>query len=128
MDNNYDLHCVDKLSEHRGGGLALITMKECKAKLVQGGVTRTFEYGLWELPSSKSYIMLLGIYHPPPSNRNIHTNENFPDKFLELFMDLSKKYMDLLIMGDFNIHYYCDYDIIGEQFQDSVEAMGLISM
>ena len=27
-------------------------------------------------------------------------------------MDLSKKYMDPLIMGDFNIHYYHDYDII----------------
>ena len=36
------------------------------------------------------------------------------------------KYMDLLIMGDFNIHYYHDDDIRGEQFQDSVETMGLI--
>ena len=41
-------------------------------------------------------------------------------------MDLSKKYTDLLIMGDFNIHYYHDYDIISEQFQDLVEAVGLI--
>ena len=40
MDNNYDLHCVDRLSEHRDGGLALITKKECKAKSVQGGITR----------------------------------------------------------------------------------------
>ena len=43
-----------------------------------------------------------------------------------MFIDLSKKYTDLLIMGDFNIHYYHDYDLIGEQFQDSMEAMGLI--
>ena len=70
--------------------------------------------------------MLLGIYHPPPSNRNVHTTENFIDEFLEMFMDLSKKYMSLLIKGYFNIHYYCDYDIISEQFQDSLEAMGLI--
>ena len=41
-------------------------------------------------------------------------------------MDLSKKYTDLLIMGDFNIHYYCDYEIIGEKFQDLMEAIGLI--
>ena len=81
---------------------------------------------LWELTPGKSSIMLLGIYHPPPSNRNIHTNENVIDEFLELFLDLSKKYMDLLIMGDFNIHYYCDDDIRGQQFQDSMEAMGLI--
>ena len=126
MDNNYDLHCVDRPSEHWDGGLALITKKECKAKLVQGGITRTFEYGLWELTSGKSNIMLLGIYHPSPSNRNVHTNEDFIDNFLELFMDLSKKYMDFLIMGDFNIHYYHDDDIIGEQFHDSMEAMGLI--
>ena len=65
MDNNYDLHWVHGPSEHRGGGLALITKKECKAKLVQGGITRTFEYGLWELTSGKSNIMLLGIYHQP---------------------------------------------------------------
>ena len=51
MENNHDLHCMDKPSEHRGGGLTLIIKKECKAKLVQGGVTRTFEYGLWELIS-----------------------------------------------------------------------------
>ena len=126
MDNNYDLHCVDRPSKHRGGRLALITKKECKTKLVQGGITRTFEYGLWELTSGKSNIMLLGIYHPPPSNRNAHTNENFIDEILELFTDLSKKYRDILIMGDFNIHYYYDDDIIGEQFQDSMEAMGLI--
>ena len=43
IDNNYDLHCVDRLFEHRGGGLTLITKKECKAKLVQGGITRPFE-------------------------------------------------------------------------------------
>ena len=41
-------------------------------------------------------------------------------------MDLSKKYMDHLIIGNLNIYCYCDYDIIGEQFQDSMEAMGLI--
>ena len=126
MDNNYDLHCVGRPCEHRGGGLALNTKKECKAKLFLGGIIRTFEYGLWELTSGKSNIMLLGIYHLPPSNRNVHTNENFIDEFLELFMDLSKKYIDLLIMGNFDIHYYCDYDIIGEQFHDSMEAIGLI--
>ena len=82
MDSNYDLHCVDKLSEHRGGGLALITKKECKTKLVKGGITRAFEYGSWELTSGKSNIMLLGIYHPPPPNRNVHTKENFIDEFL----------------------------------------------
>ena len=34
--------------------------------------------------------------------------------------------MDLLIKGDFNIHYNCNYDITGKQCQDSMEAMGLI--
>ena len=38
-------------------------------------------------------------------------------------MDLSKKYTDLLIMGDFNFHYYCDDDIRSEQFQDAMEAI-----
>ena len=41
-------------------------------------------------------------------------------------MDLSKKYTDLLIMVEFNIHYYHDYYIIHEQFQDSMQEMGLI--
>ena len=45
IDNNYHLHCVDTLSEHKGGGLAWITKKEWKAKSVQGGITRTSEYG-----------------------------------------------------------------------------------
>ena len=67
--------------------------------------------------------MLLGIYHPPPSNRNVHTNEDFIDEFLELFMDLSKMFTDLLIMGDFDIYYYCDDDIRCDQFQDSMEVM-----
>ena len=77
--------------EYRNGGLALITKKECKAKSVQGDITETFEYGLWDLTFGKSNIMLLGIYHPPPSNRYLHTNETFIDKFLEMFMDISKK-------------------------------------
>ena len=66
--------------------------------------------------------MLLGIYHPTPSNRNVHTNENVIDRYLEMFLDLSKKYKDFLIMRDFIIYYYHDYDIIGEQFQDSMIA------
>ena len=68
IDNHYDLHCVDRPPEYRGGWLALISKKECKAKSVHSGITRTFEYSLWELTSGKSNIMLLGIYHPPPSN------------------------------------------------------------
>ena len=104
----------------------MITKKECKAKSVQGGITGTFEYGLWELTSGKSNIMLLGIYHPPPSKRNEHTNENFIDEFLELFMDLSMKYMNLLIIRNFNIHCYHDDDIRCEQLQDSMVAMGLM--
>ena len=45
MNNKYDLHCVDRLSEHRVEGL-IDYQGRMNAKLVQGGTTRNFEYGL----------------------------------------------------------------------------------
>ena len=57
-----------------------------------------------------------------------HTNQDFIDKFLELSADLSNRYLNMMIAGDFNIQYFHleNENVDADQFQDMMEAMGLV--
>ena len=64
-------------------------------------------------------------YLPPPSDKNHHMNLQFIDEFLDLYMQLSKKHLNMIITGDFNIHYFEEVKN-AEQLKDMMEAMGLV--
>ena len=51
--------------DRRGGGLALIFKATLKTKLLEGGQTGSFEYGVWEVKCENAVIIATGIYHPP---------------------------------------------------------------
>ena len=68
---------------------------------------------------------ILWLYHPPPSDKNHHTNLQFINQLLDLYTQLSEKHPNMIITGNFNIHYFEEVNK-AEQLKDMVEAMGVL--
>ena len=118
------VNCIGK----RGGGVALVHDRSIKTQLKQSGTYENlFEYGLWYCNIYKTLTLkILGIYHPPPSKKSYHTDQQFIDGFLNFYSECSLQNKDLLILGDFNMPFNKlleNTDI--EQFKDATEAIGL---
>ena len=62
---------------------------------------------------------------PPYSLRNKSTNRAFLDDFTNFVMDLLPKWLDNVLLGDFNLHVRNDNDIDSAIFLHTIEAMGL---
>ena len=65
---------------------------------------KTFEFAVWNLKIQNDKLQLMGVYHPPPLKIHQHTDQMFIDEFLELYMEISVKYTNLMISGDFSVH------------------------
>ena len=66
-----------------GGGLALIYHHRYHTKCHEQGATRSFEYGIWQVKSSKLTNVIIAIYHPLYSDVNPVTNSMFIDDFTD---------------------------------------------
>ena len=102
IDKKIQINFVDSHTDHRGGGLALISCCYLDVKLIDMRKIKTFEFALWEIKSGKVGFEFLGIYHSPPSQ----LHQQFIDEFLELFVDLSNRCLNAMIAGDFNTQYF----------------------
>ena len=106
MDNEFKIKYVDRNTSHRGGAPALISCSYLDLKLMDMKKMKTLEFALWKIKSGKVEFEFLGIYHPPSLQLHKHTNQKFVDEFHELFVDLSNKYLNMMIEGDLNIHIF----------------------
>ena len=50
-------------------------------------------------------INIIGIYHPPYSATNMITDNQFIDEFTEFIGDILRDYTNVIVCGDFNIHF-----------------------
>ena len=123
-NQNFNLVGVERQTWHRGGGLALIMKEDIELNLIESRMMKTFEFAAWNLKIQNKELQLMGVYHPPPSKIHQHTDQMFIDEFLELDMEISVKYTNLMISGDFNIHYF-NAKNDSDQFKDMIEAIGL---
>ena len=73
----------------------------------------------------KLHLNILGLYHPPNSKVNKYSNSDFIDKFLELMVETSPSYDNLIIMGDFNLHLNNLDNPNTEFFIDTIKALWL---
>ena len=105
--------------------MALITKNSYPAKKVENGSYPSFEHATWELKIKNKQIHLTGIYHPPYSLRNKSTNRAFLDDFTNFVTELLPRWLENVLLGDFNLHVRNDDDIDSTIFLDTIEAMGL---
>ena len=109
----------------RGGRLALITKNCYPVRKVENGSYPSFEHATWQLQIKNKQIHLTGIYHPPYSLRNKSTNRAFLDDFTSFVTELLPRWLENVLLGDFNLHVSNDDDIDSTIFLDTIEAMGL---
>ena len=83
----------------KGGGLALIAKCNLKVKREEHRITAKLECVKWKVTSSNSFLNILRIYRPPDSSI-----PQFLDIFTELLVDIVTSNMNLVVLGDLNIH------------------------
>ena len=76
-----------QLTSRRVGGLALITKKDFKVKLVSNAELSTFQFEKWNVQLMQTTVTILGIYLP-----SAESPVEFPTE------------TNLLVAGDFNLH------------------------
>ena len=78
------------------------------------------QYVNWKVTSSNSFLNILGIYRPPDSSI-----PRFLDIFTELIVDIVTSNMNLVVLGDFNIHVNKIDDPNAGIFLDTMTALGM---
>ena len=120
------LHCVDRISENRGGGIDLVSNDKYKIEKESEIKSKFFKNAIWTLSSGNTKLTIVGIYHPPTTGKLKHLNTDFIDEFAEFFTTISSIFTNYVILGDFNIDYWNYSDIDVQQFQDMCDTLGLI--
>ncbi|PIK62499.1 hypothetical protein BSL78_00596 [Apostichopus japonicus] len=113
-------HCPR--NKGKGGGVGFLIRKGFDVKLNDSGNLRSFEFIDLNISSSKSTIRMIGLYRPPPNNKNKLTFAMFIDDFSSLLQFLSSSTTPLIIMGDFNIHVDVPSDQNFASFDDLLQA------
>ena len=108
----------------QGGGLTLIYHDRYHTKCHEQGATRSFEYGIWQVKSSKLTNVIIAIYHPPYSDVNPVTNSMFIDDFTDWIGEIFMTYDNIIIRGDFNLHVNEVDDPEIQVFNNTITALG----
>ena len=82
---------------------------------------QTFDFGVWKITSKNFTVNFLLVYRPPLAS----TLNCFTDEFLVLLEDIIAQHQNIIILGDFNIHFNDDLDPDTIQFKDTMLALGL---
>ena len=73
---------------------------------------------------SKAFRIVV-IYHPPPSQQNQLQKSLFVTEFADLLEQAATWTGQLLILGDFNVHWDVEGDTEKKQFEDLLEAFSM---
>ncbi|KAL8616090.1 hypothetical protein ACOMHN_064640 [Nucella lapillus] len=113
----------------RGVGIAFL-VRDCLAQKCSFNSVFPFPHVFFEvvhmtLSVNNQRINMVCLYRPPPSKRNKLTDAMFLDElpvFLEYCNNLSG---DLVLMGDFNVHYEVLASATTTRFRDTLEMFGM---
>ena len=109
----------------KGGGILLLSRAYFQCKQVKKSKYPTFEGATWNIHIGNTSLNITGIYHPPPSARNVTTNAMFTDQLSDYLLDLLSDTSNHIITGDFNIHVNDPSDVDAAVLLDTMSALGL---
>ena len=112
----------------RGGGLVIVYNSDLDVKLLISSKRNSFQFIIWRFEIENRTITIAWLYHPPPLNRFVHTNNQFIDDFLDFYGSISAEYKNIMIFRNFNAHVKDNDNEDGLQFPDMTEALGLNTM
>ena len=124
-NDNLRLDTVNR-NNKQGGGIALLHKKEYNTtKLETGLQLDTIEHGVWSTTVKNKKLTLAGIYHLPIGSSKNNTHTKFLDKVSKLTQLLITNYINLVLLGDFNIHTQ-DYENTDSiTYNNKMKAIGL---
>ena len=95
--NGKIMNCVYRLKNIRGRGLALIYNNGNKVEFIETNLRPNFETGIWRITfkGMAKPTLLVGIYHPPPSETNWHSTQEFINDFLDFYIALGAKFTNI---------------------------------
>ena len=124
MQNNFTVRTHNRPSQKKGNGIVLIHKKSLNIQQLEQGNTPTIEYAVWKMIANNIPIHLIGLYHPPSTDRM--TTTMFLDEITEILMTLILKYNNIMLLGDFNMHIEDISNLDNIIFNDTMETIGLI--
>ena len=119
-NNGYRFLTINRKKKH-GGGLALMVKENINCKKVVYAPRQTFEFRVWKITSKNFTVNFLLVYQPPLAS----TLNCFTDEFLVLLEEIIAQQQNIIILGDFSIHFNDDLDPYTIQFKDTMLALGL---
>ena len=122
--NRYDITTANRKSRP-GCGLVIVHISYMAVKCRGSANLRTFEYAIWQAHPNKVALTILAIYHPPYSDTNKATNNQFIDEFTEFLVKFLTEYSNIIIMGDINIQWNNTEEPDTRVYIDTLMALGL---
>jgi hypothetical protein len=118
--------CRPTTKGKRGGGLGLLISTAIDAETVPPlAEYKTFELMQVKIRGPKPVLMII-VYRPPPSNRNKYTTGEFLAEFEGCLTDLFVHIQtDLVILGDFNMHWDSADDANITKFKDLLYILNM---
>ena len=96
--NGHEISNINR-QDNRGGGIALLFFTKYNIKTVTHTKYSSIESGVWHIQSGSTHYTLLGVYHPPVGTQSI-----FIDDLTELLTEVVSNHINIIILGDINIH------------------------
>ena len=125
-DLNTDVVSFHPLTrDRRGGGIGLLHKKTLKLSDIEKEEYETLELASARVQVKNKTFKVYGIYQPPPSPINRHTNLQFIEELSEKMSIKLVDNLDVLIMGDLNIAMNQEEDSDKELLDDWIDSNNL---
>ncbi len=123
---NFEFHHNPRNATNRGGGVAILCNKALSFKMTNLDFRpNSFEFIAGLFPFNSSCIRIVTIYRVPPSTKNKLKPGDFIEEFASLLEIITTLPGELLITGDFNIHWDDKNSFEKLQFDDTLLTFGL---
>ena len=122
----FDFHVIPR-PNRTGGGTAILFRKSLDIVLHSSGCLKSFEFSIWKINNKHLPCFLVIIYRPPYSPNHPITASAFIEEFSNFIADdLPNQHQDIIITGDFNIHFDDKFNTTTKAFNDLLQSFGLI--
>ena len=84
-----------------------------------------FEHGIWKIHNGNCNLTVLGIYHPPANKKANTQDAVFVEELINLLTDLLLNHSNIIIIGDFNMHWNKPEDPNISILEENATVLGL---
>ena len=122
ITDGYQLDCIDRV-KRRGGGIGLIWRSDMNMKRIKKVSLESMEAAVWKTTHMHNACTIVGVYHPPNA-----PNDLFIDNLLDLYTEVKATEKNIILLGDFNIHWNNSEDRDVILLKDSLDTLMLSQM